>query len=619
VAHDAGSAQPWHSVEDVAEIPDFERPLFVLAAPRSGGTLLYELLATLRDFWRVERGTDGIIEGIPTLHPASHGWDSHQLTEMNADVPAVMALKAALLAELRNSAGRRFLELPANNRPTRVRLIEKTSENALRIRFLSEAFPEARFVFVHRDGRQNVSSLLEAWHDNESIRIPFLPGWRRDAWHFLLPPGWRDYNDSPLVEVAAFQWATVNQCALDDLEWLARERWIVVDHAELVASPSAVVDRVLALTELEMDGALQSALQRPYPLSGNKPPSPIKWRNNPEFRESALAHHNVVRGRLRELGGPSAAPPPPRPTDLNVRFACFVNQLPLDSTDPNRDWIVHPSYHLQLGASAPLELSRRVRSRERFVRDFPVVWVKDDATCVLYPFWVQREHAHLLRQLRAGQPPAPIGSDLAAQLGAAGVLVTTPQLIRRRETGEALIQRAGPQFTQQRYCLLPSLIRTDHATALASYYDALIASGVWALGDAQVSQRHGWHNEPMARYFHHQLAQFISRVAGEPVRPSYCYVSAYRGGRASLRPHVDRKQCVFTASLWICDQAAGAAPWPLWLHTPDGVVSATQSAGDVVLFRGCELPHWRDQPPPSGASTTLIFHYVPQDFVGVLD
>jgi hypothetical protein len=38
-----------------------------------------------------------------------------------------------------------------------------------------------------------------------------------------------------------------------------------------------------------------------------------------------------------------------------------------------------------------------------------------------------------------------------------------------------------------------------------------------------------------------------------------------------------------------------------------------------VLFRGCELPHWRDSPPPGGASTTLLFHYVPRDFADVLD
>jgi hypothetical protein len=135
-----------------------------------------------------------------------------------------------------------------------------------------------------------------------------------------------------------------------------------------------------------------------------------------------------------------------------------------------------------------------------------------------------------------------------------------------------------------------------------------------------VEKRYGWHNEPVARFYHHQLASFVGDIAGEPVRPSYCYVSAYYGGRPRLRPHVDRKQCVFTVSLWITGRrSTRVEPWPLWLHAPGGVVAVTQSAADAVLFRGCELPHWRGEAPPGGAATTLILHYVPQDFVGVLD
>jgi hypothetical protein len=67
------------------------------------------------------------------------------------------------------------------------------------------------------------------------------------------------------------------------------------------------------------------------------------------------------------------------------------------------------------------------------------------------------------------------------------------------------------------------------------------------------------------------------------------------------------------------DAESAREPWPLWFQTDQGNVSVTQAAGDGVLFRGTDLPHWRDRPPPGHASTTLIFHYVPRDFVGVVD
>jgi hypothetical protein len=64
---------------------------------------------------------------------------------------------------------------------------------------------------------------------------------------------------------------------------------------------------------------------------------------------------------------------------------------------------------------------------------------------------------------------------------------------------------------------MPGVLSASHAAALARYYREVIASGGWALGDAQVSQRHGWHNESVARFFHHQLTSFVAAIVGLPV------------------------------------------------------------------------------------------------------
>jgi hypothetical protein len=241
--------------------------------------------------------------------------------------------------------------------------------------------------------------------------------------------------------------------------------------------------------------------------------------------------------------------------------------------------------------------------------------MEDPGTRVLFPFWIRRRDAYQFRHFAAGFRPPPISEDLAARLMEAGVLVTWTEYHERRQSFEAVLQKACPQFEKQGYCELPGLMHPAHAIALASYYEALAACGDWKLGDEQVSLRHGWHNEHVSRYFHYQVTDILSRAAGEPVRPSYAYVSAYRPG-AVLKPHVDRRQCVFTLSVLIeCPPANGTERWPLWFQTHEGNVSVTQSSGDG----GCELPHWRDRPPGGDASATLIFHYVPQDFRGVID
>lgn len=600
------------------EVAHLDRPVFLISAPRTGSTLLYETLSRARALWTAGGESHGILEGVRALHPARRDFASDRLDERDADPAAVAAVRAGFLAEARDRSGHRYLELPPAARPERLRLLEKTPENALRVAFLRAAFPDARFVLLHRDPRQSVSSIVSAWHHDGFVRFPALPGWSRGRWCFLLPPGWRALDRATISEVAAAQWRAAYEHALDDLAAVPRERWTSVDHAELVAAPERTIRRLCALLELEVDPELAAAIARPLPLSSTtlSPPSPIKWRSNPHLRASSLAPLGPLGGRLRDLAG-SAPPPPPTAPDLDpsVRFACFLRDL--EPRPPGPGLVVHPALVLQRGASVPLALARRARCRDRFLSDHPIAWTEDPATAVLQPFWLERGQLHRCAELVPGRaPPSSLEASLAAHLAAAGILIEPAAYARRRAEGDALAANAGHDLARARYCVLPRLLHPAQVAALARYVRALVASGGWALGDAQVERRHGWHDELVTRFHHLQLAAFTSRLAGEELKPTYCYTSAYQAG-AALAAHADRKQCELTMSLLI-EQAADAPPWPLWFEAPGGRRSVTLAPGDAVLFRGCELPHWREAAPPGQHATMLLFHYVPADFEGVL-
>jgi len=604
-------------VEELPRAKIIERPVFIISAPRAGSTLLYDLLSLSTNAWTIDGESEGVIEGIRHLHVASRGFDSHRLTDLDADDDTVRVLQNGFVADLRDSNHLRYLE--TRSAPQQVRLVEKTPENSLRVSFLAASFPDAFFVFLHRDARQSVSSMIEAWGHESFITIPKLPGWSRGAWHLLLPAGWRAMHGRPLVEIAAFQWAAANSQALDALEALPGERWATVDFDELIATPEIVVRRICELAQLDTAGRLEAALSRPLPVSATtiSPPSSLKWRQNPDFHESVLRPYNALRARLRDLD--QHAPPPRRPAVSSVRFSCFLNEIDAEPALPAiDDWRVNPSFQFQPGVTIPLQLLRQTRFRERFLQNYPLVWIEDEATAVNYPFWVDRNQVYLFRQFVAGEPPPPLESEFAGRLARARIILTAKAFDERRRAARARAEHLRDQFAEQRYCELPALINEAHAKALGRYYRELIRSG-WELGDAQVSNRYGQHNEVMARYFHHQFTAFLDRIAGEPIKPSYTYVSAYRAG-AMLRAHVDRKQCEFTLSLVIDgEDAECSSPWPLWLNASQGKVALTQRTGDGVLFRGCELPHWREPSATPRDSTILLFHYVAQDFDEVLD
>lgn len=602
-------------IEEIVSQQVINDPLFIISSPRAGSTLLYDLLALSAQMWTLDGESEGVIEGIPHLHPANRGFDSHRLTDIDAHPETVRLLHAAFLADLRDSHGRRYLELSDRDRPVQVRLLEKTPENSLRIPFLFAAFPSARFLFLHRDARQCVSSILEGWRHKGFVKIPNLPGWPLRQWHFLLPDGWREMTNRSLLDVAAFQWASANKQALDDLETIPRDRWLSVNYDELIATPETVVRHICKFAGIVVDEQLGAALKRPLPISATtiSPPSPIKWRNNPEFKESALTPYRWVRARLRDIDQHA---PPPTPAPMGpVRFSCFLDDLKpqLESAVPESDWYIHPSFHFQIGATIPLPLLRRTRFRERFLPNYPLLWVTDPATSINYPFWTRPNQAHLFRRFVAGNPPPYLEADLAARLAYAGILVTAEGLDQRRRDSEEQVRRARVCFAEQGYCVMPSLLHPAHRDALKRYYAELINHG-WELGDVQVRRRYGQHNEMIARYFHHQFTEIIGRIVGEPVKASYTYVSAYREG-SILGAHVDRKQCEFTVSLLIEDEDVSATgAWPLWFQLHEGKVAVTPKTGDAVVFRGCELPHWREQSSTAHTSTVLLFHYVPLDF-----
>jgi Sulfotransferase family len=613
--------------ESISDDP-LVRPVFLVSSPRAGSTMVFDALSRSHHLWSLGMESHDVIEGIPKLNARSCEFDSHALAKEDADAATVRILRCAFLAHLRDARGHAYLELARHERPARLRMLEKTPENALRVRFLRAAFPDAQFVYVLRDPRQNISSMITAWRHDGFISIPALPGWDQGDWHLLLPHGWRRLRGRTLAEITTFQWASANEAISAALLDGPPENWIAVEYDDLVTQPDAALRRICEFLDIPAEDGLIPNSGRGLALAETTlaPPSPTKWRYNHDFDERAVQLAEPLIRRLNEIRRDAVTTVAPALHRTPARFRCFLEELDAEPTtgvslsdEDEQTLIVHPSFEFQLGVTIPLRLVRRARFRERFVEDVPIAWVEDDQTTALQPFWIRPEHIWLFRALRAGEPPSPPSSArLRKLLVNARILVTEADLISRRQEGEAHANEAAKRFTTENYCELSGLLHAAHVRALARYYRELIAEGSWELGDAQVAGRYGWQNELLGRFFHHQLTAYVGRVVGERVKPSYAYVAAYREG-AVLERHVDREQCEFTVSLLIDeDPADGCSAWPLYFDTPTGTTSVEQAVGDAVLFRGPALPHYRDRLGEGRRSTSLLFHYVPATFRGTL-
>jgi len=152
------------------------------------------------------------------------------------------------------------------------------------------------------------------------------------------------------------------------------------------------------------------------------------------------------------------------------------------------------------------------------------------------------------------------------------------------------------------------------------------------------------HNVPFFVNIHRQLTEFACEQFGEPLKPSYSFLSMYRdGGKCPL--HIDRPQCYRTIDYLI--QQDTAEDWPIRIgaqmtheqraeidesgagdpESEEDIASriATETwtevllePNDAVLYSGTHSWHYRPK-ILTGTADLVFFHFVPADFQGPLN
>ena len=342
--------------------------------------------------------------------------------------------------------------------------------------------------------------------------------------------------------------------------------------------------------------------------------------NNPAWLEWMT---NLLGGMSRQT---LAATFPPD------RFYCLLDELPLHLVPRHTlSWkrsreareaelYLNPDCRLHSAENLPKELDLQQEILSAFALQGTMAWVRDPKTDGLLPFWLGPGFEEAVRGLSADEPVSEsVPESMRSVLAIAGILIPRGFKAQCMAQREQFIANARLSFREKGYAALPGLIHPFHVAALRRYYRCLIRKGWMRLGDEQSSLRYVVHNEPVAQFFHRQIAGTLSAVAGEAVKPSYVYLASYQSG-AELKKHVDREQCEFsiTLALDFSPEPELATPWPIHLDATSGKVTVFQTLGDGLAYRGTRLPHYRDKLGSGQTSTSIFFHYVSEDFNGSL-
>ena len=288
------------------------KPIIIIGCPRSGTSLLFRLLSTSRYLWSTYRESNDIWDRFYKLSNIKFENDVLSDTNLTEELKTFLlnefhkhSLKNYFLGYLireyfMKRRGLNFLtEVTSNINSTYknlfvgdYKIVEKSPRNCFRISFINKLFDECKFIFLKRNGKTNINSLIEGWlAEDKYLRETELKvnlkikGYNGNSWKFVMPPGWENYIEKPLEEVCAFQWINSNKAILDGLKSIEEERKYTVSYEELTHDTYITMRRICSFIHIPFSTELRKISKKPLMVNFVTKPQEDKWKTNKELIE----------------------------------------------------------------------------------------------------------------------------------------------------------------------------------------------------------------------------------------------------------------------------------------------------------------------------------------------
>lgn len=181
-------------------------------------------------------------------------------------------------------------------------------------------------------------------------------------------------------------------------------------------------------------------------------------------------------------------------------------------------------------------------------------------------------------------------------------------------TNYLIIMYESKSFKQNKYKVIKGAISKELADFCYQYFlnkravakylmrnkyitDSISVFGHW--NDEQVPETYSHYADIVMETLLQKVKPIMEEESGVKLIETYSYARIYKKGD-ELERHKDRYSCEISTTMNL-----GGDVWPIFLE-PDVKVNLSQ--GDMLMYRGCELEHWRE--PFEGKDCGQVFlHY----------
>lgn len=165
-------------------------------------------------------------------------------------------------------------------------------------------------------------------------------------------------------------------------------------------------------------------------------------------------------------------------------------------------------------------------------------------------------------------------------------------------------------FTEDGYCIVKNFIDQKTVSEISKYLENKIKRKEWLpenLDENTVWSKYQYYGDPLLELLLEETVYFCEKITGMDLHPTYSYCRAYQSGEI-LPKHTDRPSCEISVTLNIANTKDS---WPFWVKNKKGKTEKIiLSVGDAVIYKGCDVLHWREPLQEDSINVQCMLHYV---------
>ena len=168
------------------------------------------------------------------------------------------------------------------------------------------------------------------------------------------------------------------------------------------------------------------------------------------------------------------------------------------------------------------------------------------------------------------------------------------------------------EFKEKGYVHLKDFLHLNSCKELAKELKRLVEEKK-TIRDKQCPLSEAVHGTVIFDKLLSDLTRHFEAASGLKLFPTYSYARLYNNQGEELKIHRDRPACEISATLTL---DFDGDVWPIYMSANEDKSNATEikmNVGDAVMYRGCDIHHWREPYKEGKWQAQVFLHYVDQN------